>query len=463
MNVIVEKLPQCRASMRVELSKAEVESERKEVVEAFRSQARIPGYRPGKTPLPVIEKRFQKEITEELQTRLVRRGCREGIEKESLEVIAITKIDDPSIHTDQTFSFTAQLQITPEVQLPSYDGIEVKLKPVVVTEEDVDRQMDALRHRQSEFHDLTDRSLQMGDFAVVNYSATLDGQPLSEAVEGTGFLAKGESEWLRLDPESFIPGFCENLTGLSTGDTKAFDVAVGEDFQIEALRGKTLHYEISVVSAKQQILPEWTDDLAKAFGEDLTVESLRENCRTRIEKLKQEQRTEEMTAQILEFLDQHADFELPDRVLAHETQRQVNQIVTQIHQRGMSEDEITGHKDAIIQHASTQAEVNVKTAFILRQIAEKEKIQTSERELVTYCMHLAEAAGISVKKYVRQLQKSDALDEVTDRIIRSKTLDFLRKKAKVTEVTEEEAAAQTGTGSEPESAASSAGPESPAQ
>ena len=120
--------------------------------------------------------------------------------------------------------------------------------------------------------------------------------------------------------------------------------------------------------------------------------------------------------------------------MAHETQRQVNQIVSRIHQRGMSEEQITGQKDAIIKHASTQAEVNVKTSFILRQIAAKENIQATEQELAMYCVQLAESAGISVKKYLRQLQKSDALEEITDRIVRSKTLKLLRDKATVTEV-----------------------------
>lgn len=437
MNVIVDKQPQCQVSMRVELSKEEVASERRQVVEAFRKQARIPGYRPGKVPLPIIEKRFQKEISEELETRLVRYGCREGIKKEALEVIAVTEVKEPSIHPDDSFSFTAQLQITPDFDLPKYQEIPVEVTRMEVSEEDVNRQMDLLRHRMADFQDFTGRPLQMDDFAVIHYSAMMDGQPLDEAVEGTGFLARGQSQWLRLAPDGFIPGFCDELVGLSAGEKKSFDVTVADDFQVEAVRGKTLRYDVTVEATKERVLPEWTDELAATMGEGMTVESLREKCRESLQEMAQEQRTGEITTQILEFLDKNLEFELPNRVLAHETQRQVNQIVSRIHQRGMSEEQITDQKDAIIQHAATQAEVNVKTAFILRQIAGKEGIQATEGELASYCVNLAAAAGISVKKYIRQLQKSDALEEVVDRVVRAKTLEFLRQKAVITEKTPE--------------------------
>lgn len=431
MNVIVEKLPQCRVSMRVELSPEEVKSERNHVVEAFRRQARIPGYRPGKVPLPVIEKRFQKEISEELESRLVKRGCQEGIKKESLEVVAVTGIDEQVTHADQSFSFTAKLQIAPDFALPSYVGIPVAVAPAQVSDDQVDRQMDLLRHRHSQFVDL-DRPLEMGDLAVIQFAATLEGKPLEEAVEGSGFLARSESEWVRLASDSFIPGFCEALVGASAGETRDFEVTVPEDFQVEPVRGKTLAYQVTVKEGKQQVLPEWTDELAREFGAE-SLEDLRLLCRTRLEEVAQETRINEMNTQILEFLDKNLEFELPPQVLAQETQRQVNQIVTRIHQRGMSEDQITEQKDAIIQHASNQAEVNVKTAFIVRQIAEKEKIRATEQELATYCVHLAQSAGITLKKYLRQLQKSDALEDVMDRISHIKTLKFLRDHANVTD------------------------------
>jgi len=446
MNVIVEKLPQCRATMRVELSQQEVEAERQKIVQAFRDQARIPGYRPGKIPLSVIQKRFEKEIAEELENRLVQRGTREGIEQEDLDVLAVTNIDSPSIHVDSTFSFTAELQTAPDFELPDYKGIPVQVQPVAVSEEEVDRQMDELRHRLAEFRDVTDRPVQMGDFAVVSFAATLEGQPLDEAVDGTGFLAKGEDQWLRMATDSFIPGFCEAIVGMNAGEEKPVDLEVPDDFVVEALQGETLRYEVTLKGLKEQILPEWTDELAETFGEDMTVEALRDACRQRIEEEKKRRQLDEKTTQILEFLDKHLDFELPDQLLASETQRQVNQIVRQSHERGISAEDISNQKDAIIQHASTQAEVNVKTAFILRQIAEREEIKATENELLAWCSQMAESSGVSVKKYVKQLEKSDGLRDIVDQIVRAKTLEFLREHASVTEVEEEpeDAAASSG-------------------
>ncbi|MEM0968822.1 MAG: trigger factor [Verrucomicrobiota bacterium] len=434
MNVFVEKLPKCRASMRVELTSDEVNSERRRVVQAFQGQARIKGYRPGKVPLGVIEKRFEKEIAEELETRLVRFGCREGIDKEDLEVIAVTDIEEPSLHLDETFSFTAQLQTAPELELPTYETIPVEIPKLEVTDEMVESQMDELRGNLSDFQDVDDRALQMGDFVVLDFEGTLDGVPLEEAVEGAGFLGKGEGQWLVMAEESHIPGFCLALVDLKIGDEKTFDLDVNEEFAMEDLRGKTITFAVKIGEIKERVMPEWTDELAANFGEGFTVEILRGKCRERLDAEVENAKHQRVTQEMLGYLEREADFELPDRVVANETQRQVNNIVANSHQRGASEEEITENKDAIIQYASNVAEGNVKIEFLLQQIAKKESIEAEQSEIASYCAHLAEEKGVTLSKYLKQLQKGDGIHDVVDRVVRMKTMDFLRKRVEITEV-----------------------------
>ncbi|MEO0445595.1 MAG: hypothetical protein AAF191_05905, partial [Verrucomicrobiota bacterium] len=141
-----------------------------------------------------------------------------------------------------------------------------------------------------------------------------------------------------------------------------------------------------------------------------------------------------VTQEMLGYLEREADFELPDRVVANETQRQVNNIVANSHQRGASEEEITENKDAIIQYASNVAEGNVKIEFLLQQIAKKESIEAEQSEIASYCAHLAEEKGVTLSKYLKQLQKGDGIHDVVDRVVRMKTMDFLRKRVEITEV-----------------------------
>jgi len=436
MNINVEKTPDCRATIRVEIPAEVVKRERVLVTAKFASQAKIPGFRPGKVPVKVIEKRYQQEIESELKQQLVQKGYEESLKKENLDVLQVMEIKEPKLHEDDMFSFTAEVQTAPEVVLPQYKGIEVKIPKVEVTDHDVDHELLHMQQRMAEFVDITDRPLQAGDFAVMNYSATLDGVPLAEAVENTGYLAKATDRWMRLEDETFLPGFWEQLQGMKIGETKDVTVTLAEEFPMEALRGKTLVYSVEVTGIKDKPLPEMTDALvAEKFGAEVgTLENLRKELKEIIAGRQEQQRQEEMTTQIMEHLDKSTEFTLPEGVVLNETQRQVNDIVHRSSMRGATEDQLEENKEAIFKHATQQAEVNVKTGFILQQIAEKENIQATQEEILNAIAHLAQAARQPILKYYKQVQRERALGPIVNRIVTAKTLEFLRKEASVTEV-----------------------------
>jgi len=434
MTTYLEKLPACRATMRVELDPEVVRSERKRIVSTFAGQARIPGFRPGKIPSGVIEKRYKKEIDDELRDRLVRLGCRDGIAKEKIEVINVTEIDDVELHDDDSFTFTAQLQTAPEVELPDYKGIPVSVQRIEVTDHDIDHEMEHIRMGLAESSPVTDRPLQLGDHALVDFKTELDGAPLGDAVPAAASLSWVEGSWMPVQESTLLPGFSAQITGQTVGEIREFDLTVPDDFKMEELRGKTLHFVVTLLEMKERKLPEWTDELAgKLTGGDGGLAELRERLRERVRNAQEEERRREMTTQILEHLDSQTTFELPVGVLAEETQRQVNQIVRRSQMQGVSDGEVMENKESIIRYATNQAEVNVKTGFILRQIAEKESLKAEEQEILGYCAHQAQEAGVSLKKYINQLKKADLISEVVDSIVRIKTLDLLRESATITE------------------------------
>jgi len=185
MNITVDKQPECTATLRAEIPADKVQSERKNIVKAFGAQAKIPGFRPGKTPISVIEKRFANDIKAELESRLVSAACGEAMQQdEDLRVLNFKAPEATEFPDDGSFTFTMPLILAPVFELPDYKEIDVKVAPTDATEEEVQREIGGVLERYADYKDIEDRNLESGDIAVIDFTSTLDGKPLEEAVEG---------------------------------------------------------------------------------------------------------------------------------------------------------------------------------------------------------------------------------------------------------------------------------------
>ena len=180
MNITVEKLPDCLAKLRVEVPADKVTTERQKIAKGFAKQAKLPGYRPGKVPLSVVEKRFKQNIDEEFENRIIGEAIREAREQEKLDIISISKVDEKEYGLEGTFSFLAELTLTPEFELPDYKNIPVKVPKVEVTPEDVDKGLEQVRTNFADYEDITDRGAEIGDYIVVDYKGSADGKPIGE-------------------------------------------------------------------------------------------------------------------------------------------------------------------------------------------------------------------------------------------------------------------------------------------
>jgi len=274
---------------------------------------------------------------------------------------------------------------------------------------------------------------------VIDYVGTLDGESLEDKLEKeAGPLAKGSEHWVDIpeegeEPREFIPGLAAEVVGMSAGDTKTFDATYAEDFPVEAVAGKTVSYEIKVGEVKERELPELDDEFAKTIGAE-SVDDLREKIRGQFEQQQEQMRGQIIDNQILGHLNEEMSFDIPQHIVFNETQRQVNQMVQRGYEQGMSEDDIQQSQDDLLKNAETQAKNNVKTMFILDEIAEKEGITVSEDELSQRVMMIAMQQQRPVKKVAREMRDNNAFGEVRQDILVSKTIAFLRENAEITEV-----------------------------
>jgi len=437
MNITVEKQPECVALLTCEVLPEQVAKERKGILKAFNKEAKIPGFRPGKIPTKVLEKRFGKAIKEELESRLINEACRKALtDDESLKVLHFKAPESIDHKDDGSFAFSMTLVLAPEFDLPDYKEIEVKVPPTECTDEELQTELDGLLERYAEYNDIEDRGLQSGDIAVIDYKTTLDGEPLDDSV---GILAGKEDYWVRLQEDAFLPTFSEQLEGAKKDETREVTCRIGDDFPAEELRGKEVVITVTVKAIKEQVLPTLDDAFVTdtlQFGPDKTVEDLKTFISEEITKSKTRQINESKVNQIVETLLERVDFDIAKDIVDAEAQATADEMVARAARAGLDDEAIAKQQAEIIATAQVQGRNNVKTNFILQKIAEKEEITVSDQDLGQRLYAMAQEAKKPFKKYIKELQKNGQIDNVRNSVLIGKVIDFLVDNATVTEVDE---------------------------
>jgi trigger factor len=432
MNVQVEALPNCLATLRVELPPEAVTAARDGIVGDYTTHAKLPGYRPGKAPRAVVERRFQKEIQEELERKLLSESTRAAISENKLRVIQVQNVEDVEFSPDQSLHFTATVVTVPEFEMPEYKHIQVTVPPEEVSESDIDKAIDNLRDQAASFEDITGRGLAMEDFAVIDYDGTIDGKPVSEVHPKAGKpLTTNTGFWVRMTPESFLPGFCEALLGAVLDETREFDLTVPEDFVLKEMAGQKLHYLVTVKGLKSKKLPALDDAFASSVVEGKALAEVRELARGELGRSKKEQIENQKREQIMGFLVNKVECELPQSMLVGETRRILADIVQQQQARGASDEDIKNQETELVEAASRAARQKLKGTFILQRIADAEKITVSQAELRARIASMAARYGMTPDKTARELERRDATDRVAEDILSGKVLDFLVANAEV--------------------------------
>ncbi len=433
MNVEVETLPNCLATMRVEVEPEKVNSAWQKVTRDFSRAARIPGYRPGKAPQRIIEAKFKRQIQEEVEKTLLSQSCRDAISEKNLRVLSLSEIQDVTLEKDHPLSFTATLVMSPEFELPDYKNMRVEQKPAEATDADVDEALDNLRDQRADFRNVEGRGLQMEDFAVIDYSGSVNGKPLVEEFPKSGkALSENQDFWLKMTSDAFVPGFADQLVGGVVGESREFDLKVPDEFPIEGLGAGKIHYDVTIKGIKEKILPELNDEFASRVLEGKSLEDLKELVREEIAKQKVSEAARDKRNQIMNALLSQVECELPQDMVVHETRRVLSDLVQENQSRGVSEEQLKENEQDLVAVAGKVARERLKGTFILSRIAEKEEIRVSREEYERRVMMMAMRYQMSPEKVKGQIRENNAEESIREEILTGKVLDFLASDDSVT-------------------------------
>jgi trigger factor len=418
--------------MRVEIEAAKVEETFAEITHRFQREARLPGFRPGKAPKDMVAKRYETEVRDEAKQDLISKSYRQAIADQKLDVVGAPDIGEIEFAPGQKCQFTATLEIAPQFELPEYKGLTARREAGAVTPEDVERALRLLGERQTQFNTVA-RELKEGDVAVVNYTGTCDGKPITDTAPTARGLAEKKAFWINVDKTSFIPGFGEQLIGMKAGDKRTITVDFPADFVTPQLAGKKGVYEVELVEAKEKVAPALDEAFAKAYGAE-SMDKLREGVRADLQNEWNLKQNRSIRKQVVDNLLGRIKCDMPESLLEQETREIVYSIVNDNQQHGISKEALDAQKDAIYTTASSTARDRIKASFAFQRVAEKEGVRVEQVEIARRLQDLAAQYKMPVEKLVKELEKSGGLSGVYAQLLNEKVVDLLVQYAKLEDI-----------------------------
>ncbi|MFE3222985.1 trigger factor [Nocardia sp. NPDC059228] len=425
MKSTVEQLSPTRVRINVEVPFEELKPDFDRAYKALAQQVRIPGFRPGKAPAKLLEARIGRgAVLEQVVNDVLPKRYSEAVIATEAKVIGQPEIEITKIEDGEELAFTAEVDIRPEITLPEFSSIAVSVDPIEITDEDIDEQLQSLRQRFGTLKSV-ERAIENGDFVSIDLSATVDGETVEEA-STTGLSHEVGSGQL-------IEGLDEALIDLKEGESKDFTstLVAGEH------AGKESVITVTVQSVKERELPEADDEFAQLASEFDTIDELKEDLKTRVERVKKVQQAGEIRDKVLEQLLETVEIPLPEGVVKAEVDAVEHDAV-----HGFDHDEAKLAEALEAQGSSLEefkkdtkeaAEKSVKTQLLLDAVAEAENTQVGQDELYERIIFQAQRYGMSPDQFIQQIQQAGQLGAVFADVRRGKALAGVVVQAAVTD------------------------------
>jgi len=419
-----------RKAITVTVTPEEVSVHEAKLLKEFKQQAKIPGFRAGKAPDSMVRSRFAKDMKQELKQRVVSQAHQDGVAVADFEVFNIVDMDDGEIVSGQEATITFTVDVVPDFELPSYEGLKVNEASSEASEEEVTKTLDQLLGQRAEFN-VADKAAEKGDYVQCGYEGKIGKELVADLVPDATMYGSQETTWEEAGSED-APGvraIIDGLVGMKAGDTKEVTMEYPEDFKPEVLAGKTAVYSLEAKEVREKVMPE----MDEAFFTSLQVKDkaeLLERLAENITNQKKQQNANAERQQITEGLLNSVDFPVPQSGIDSETDSVLRDFMQRNMQQGVSKDDLEKHKESLHDGASKAAHDRIKSRLILTKIAEKEKIQVENEDFSRMIMMEAQQSGQNPEKLVKELRKDqNRINNMRREIILGKTMDLLLEKA----------------------------------
>lgn len=427
MNVTVERVEN-EATLKITAPAAEVNAGYKKAVQKIADQANIPGFRKGKAPRAIIEMHYGKEAVKQEAFEIVaNKAYSEALDQEKLIPVSDPKVEESTFEEGKDMELTIKVTLKPEPELGEYKGLHVEKKEVEVTDEQVDAQIKDMMGRDAKMVVAEEGAvIEKGDFAIIDFAGTVDGEPFSGG-EGKGYP-------LEVGSNSFIPGFEDQLVGLSKGDSTDVEVTFPEDYFVKDLAGKEAIFKVNIQDVKRKELPELNDEYVASKTDFKTVEELRANYKERMQKAAEANAKAEYEHELIDLAVANAKFSVQEIMIEDKISQMVEEMKMSLESRKMSLDmymQYTGLDMAKIrENQRPVAEENVKTDLVLDAIAKAEDIQVDMADVDAEIAAISAQHGASPEEVKKIIKGNGTMGLLLANILRRKAAHVVIDSAK---------------------------------
>jgi trigger factor len=404
-----------RRELEVEVAAEEVVKEWDKVLQEYSSRARLDGFRRGRAPLDMVKRLLYQDIKDAVIESLAPRALRESLQAENITPVGTPVIKDVVFKEAEPFRFKATVEVLPDFEIPSHKKIRVQKKEVKVEEEDINRSLEELRQRSAEYIPVEGRGVADGDYVVVEW-------------KGRDLQTK---RWLPTEKVLVLAGHSENekalnenLTGLKSGGTRKFTISYPPEHSQKRMAGRSIEYDLKVISVKEKKVPEMNDDWAKDLGEYDNLAALKARMRQELEKSREEAARREMGDEIVKTLVDKLQLELPQTLVEEEAASVLNGWAAQL-SASLPPDQV----EDLRQKARGQAERNLKSGLLLQKIAGQEKLAVSDEEIQEEVKAMAKRNNVPLAQLVERINQEGRREDIRNNLRLRKAIDFLLENA----------------------------------
>ena len=419
----IEKKEHSQVVISLESSKEEWNEALKKAYNKNKNRFQVPGFRKGKVPYQLVCQYYGEGVLyEDAMNEIANAQYPEAVKEHDLKVVSRPEMDVTDIN-ENGIKYTITVYVKPEFELGQYEGVEVPFKEQVVTDEDVDAEIERMRKRNASLEEVEDRPAQEGDTVTIDYEGFKDGV----AFEG----GKGEGYNLKLGSKSFIPGFEEQVAGHNVGEEFTIEVKFPEDYHAEDLKGADAAFNVRIHAIKTEVVPELDDEFAKDVSEFDTLEELKADVRAKQQERADKDNKAAFENETVRAVCDNCEIDIPDSMVQNEVEQMADDQAARMSNQGIALDmylQYVGQSmDDFKKSLEPMARVRVKSSLVIEKITEKINPEVTDEDYNEELAQIANTYKIDVEEVKKSIGEDSAF--IKDSIRARKTVEYLASRA----------------------------------
>ncbi|MCR5384968.1 MAG: trigger factor [Saccharofermentans sp.] len=432
----IEKKEHSQVVINLEASKEEWNGALKKSYNKNKNRFQVPGFRKGKVPYQLVCQYYGEGVLfEDAITELANEQYPIAVKEHDLKVVSRPEMDVQDIN-DEGIKYSISVYVKPEFELGQYEGVEVPFKDQVVTDEDVDAEIERMRKRNASLEEVEDRPAAEGDTVTIDYEGFKDGV----AFEG----GKGEGYNLKLGSKSFIPGFEDQVIGHNVGENFTIEVKFPEDYHAEDLKGADATFNVTIHAIKTEVVPELDDEFAKDVSEFDTLDELKADVRTKQQERADKDNKSGFENETVRAVCDNCEIDIPEPMIQNEVEQMADDQAARMSNQGIALDmylQYVGQSmDDFKKSLEPMARVRVKSSLVIEKITEKINPEVSDEDYEEELKTIANSYKMDLDEVKKSIGDDSAF--IKDSIRARKTVEYLASKAVKVEPKEPEVKAE---------------------